>query len=186
MSHDPLRPPSPPSHAGSALAPPSTGALAASRVALAALPVRAADVTHEYLAFEVSGDRMALPLASVKEILKLAPITPVPRAGTEVLGILSVRGRITTVVCLRAKLGLPEPEPGSRSARILLVDRGVEILGLRVDAVTEVLRLRASEIEAADVIGAGLAEHVTGLGRPGGGVSGADVVVLLDPVALLR
>ena len=67
----------------------------------------------------------------------------------------------------------------------LLVDRGSEILGVRVDAVTEVLRLRASEIESADVIGAGLAEHVTGLGRPGG-ATGAEVVVLLDPVALLR
>jgi chemotaxis signal transduction protein len=54
-----------------------------------------------------------------------------------------------------------------------------------VDAVTEVLRLRTSEIEPAEVIGAGLAEHVTGLGRPGA-ASGADVVVLLDPVALLR
>lgn len=185
MSHDPARPPVPASQAGSALAPPSVGALAASRVALAAVPSRATETTHEYLAFEVSGDRMALPLAAVKEILKLAPITPVPRAGREVLGILSVRGRITTVICLRAKLGLPEPEPGSRSARILLVDRGAEILGLRVDAVTEVLRLRTSEIEPAEVIGAGLAEHVTGLGRPGG-ASGADVVVLLDPVALLR
>jgi purine-binding chemotaxis protein CheW len=182
MSQEPVRPAAP--HAGSALAPPAA-ALAASRAALAAVPARAVEQTQEYLAFEVCGDRMALPLASVKEILKLAPPTPVPRAGREVLGILSVRGRITTVICLRAKLGLPEPEAGSRSARILLVDRGAEILGLRVDAVTEVLRLRSSEIESADVIGAGLAEHVTGLGRPGG-ATGADVVVLLDPVALLR
>lgn len=140
--------------------------------------------THEFLAFEIDGARMGLPLARVKEILKLAPITPVPRAPREVLGILSVRGRITTVMCLRAKLGLSPPPEASRSARILLVDRGNEVLGLRVDAVTEVLRLRSSEIEAADVIGAGLAEHVTGIGRQAG--TSGDVIVLLDPVALLR
>lgn len=165
---------------GSVLAPPSRGALA---------PTRTAEAMHEFLAFEVSGDRMGLPLASVKEILKLAPITPVPRAAREVLGILSVRGRITTVICLRTKLGLPPPEGASRSARILLVDRGLEILGMRVDAVTEVLRLRASEMEPADAIGAGLAEHVTGLGRPsslGRPASTGEVIVLLDPVALLR
>jgi purine-binding chemotaxis protein CheW len=159
---------------GSVLAPPARSALA---------PTRTAEAMHEFLAFEVSGDRMGLPLATVKEILKLAPITPVPRASREVLGILSVRGRITTVICLRTKLGLPPPEGASRSARILLVDRGLEILGMRVDAVTEVLRLRASEIEPADAIGAGLAEHVTGLGRPS---STGEVIVLLDPVALLR
>ncbi|MFN7697804.1 MAG: chemotaxis protein CheW [Deltaproteobacteria bacterium] len=156
--------------------------------ALAPLGARAAvpgGALREYLAFEICGNRMALPLSAVKEILKSSPITPVPRASRQVLGILAVRGRITTVLCLRAKLGLPAPEAGSRSTRILLVDRGPEIVGLRVDAVIEVLRLRTSEIEPADAIGAGLAEHVTGLGRPDGALGG-DVVILLDPVALLR
>ncbi|MBN8615973.1 MAG: chemotaxis protein CheW [Deltaproteobacteria bacterium] len=172
------------------------GSLSSSSSSLAPAPraalasPRTTEATYEFLAFEVSGDRMGLPLGSVKEILKLAPITPVPRAPGEVLGILSVRGRITTVICLRTKLGMVPPRGASRSARILLVDRGHEILGLRVDAVTEVLRLRASEIEPADAIGAGLAEHVTGLGRPnsagGNVVSGGEVIVLLDPVALLR
>ncbi|GAB4197606.1 MAG: hypothetical protein OHK0013_05960 [Sandaracinaceae bacterium] len=146
------------------------------------------EATHEYLVFEIGRDRMALPLASVKEILKLAPITPVPRAQHDVLGILSVRGRITTVLDLRRRLGLAEGAP-SRSSRILLVDRQDEVVGLRVDAVTEVLRLRTSEIEPADLIGAGLSEHVAGLGRPRSASSDggeAEVVVLLDPVALLR
>ncbi len=165
------------------LAVPAKASLAsASPASLASL--RASESTAEYLVFEVSGDRMALPLGAVKEILKLAPITPVPRAAPDVLGILSVRGRITTVICLRARLGLPPPETSARSVRILLVDRGTEILGVRVDAVSEVLRLTPSEIEAADVIGAGLAEHVTGIGRPGG--QQGEVVVLLDPLALLR
>jgi purine-binding chemotaxis protein CheW len=151
-------------------------------------PLARNEATHEYLVFEVSGDRMGLPLGSVKEILKLAPITPVPRAGPDVLGILSVRGRITTVLDLRRRLGLAEGAP-SRSSRILLVDRKDEVVGLRVDAVTEVLRLRVSEIEPAEVIGAGLAEHVAGLGRPRASADAegeTEVVVLLDPVALLR
>jgi purine-binding chemotaxis protein CheW len=161
---------------------PAAAALA--RVGEAALA--RAETQLEFLAFEVGGDRMGLPLGSVKEILKLAPITPVPRARPDVLGILSVRGRITTVLDLRRRLGLVEGPP-SRSSRILLVDRGDEVVGLRVDAVTEVLRLRTSEIEPADAIGAGLAEHVTGLGRPRSPSGGEpEVVVLLDPVALLR
>lgn len=151
---------------------------------LTSLRARTVDETREYLVFFVSEERLALPLGAVKEILKIAPLTPVPRARRDVLGILSVRGRITTVVCLRTRLGLAAQE-SSRSARILLVDRGDEVIGMRVDSVTEVLRLRPAEIEAADVIGAGLTEHVTGIGRPAGG-GPSDVVVLLDPIALLR
>ncbi|MBX7193608.1 MAG: chemotaxis protein CheW [Sandaracinaceae bacterium] len=166
------------------LAVPGKAALAAPPPASLQPARGASEATREYLVFEVAGDRMALPLGAVKEILKLSPITAVPRAAHDVLGILSVRGRITTVLCLRARLALPPPEVSTRSARILLVDRGTEIIGVRVDAVSEVLRLRPSEIEAADVIGAGLAEHVTGIGRPGG--QQGQVVVLLDPVALLR
>lgn len=163
--------------------------VAATPAALARLadsPLARTEATHEYLVFEVGGDRMGLPLGAVKEILKLAPITPVPRAGPDVLGILSVRGRVTTVLDLRRRLGLPEGAP-SRSSRILLVDREDEIVGLRVDAVTKVLRLRASEIEPSDVIGAGLAEHVAGLGRPRSvDPESTEVVVLLEPIALLR
>lgn len=138
---------------------------------------------REFLGFEVSGERYGLPLASVREILKTAPLTPVPRAPGDVLGILSVRGRITTVLCLRTRLGLPQTER-PKSPRILLVDRGDEILGLHVDAVTAVVRLSPSEIEPAEAIGAGLTDHVMGIGRPHG--AEGDVVVLLEPRALLR
>lgn len=145
--------------------------------------VRDEGAMRELLAFRIEDARMALPLGSVKEILKVAPITKVPRVPAQILGILSVRGRITTVVCLRATLGRPVLETSPRSARILLVDRGDEVVGLVVDAVTEVLRLGPAEIEPAEAVGAGLAEHVAGIGRPAGTT---DVVVLLDPVALLK
>lgn len=141
---------------------------------------------REYLVFRVGDDVMGLPLASVKEILKLAPITEVPRASPEIVGILSVRGRITTILDLRRVLRLPDA-PVPRSARILLVEQGEEVLGLRVDSVTQVVRLLEKEIEPAGVIGGGLSEHVTGIGRPGSREGREEnVIVLLDPVALLR
>ncbi len=162
---------------------PAEVALATSPRTAVARAVREDGATQELLAFEVDDAKMALPLGAVKEILKVAPITAVPRAPRAVLGILSVRGHITTIVSLRATLGLAPLDALPRSARILLVDRGVEVVGVLVDAVTEVLRLTPAEIEAADVVGAGLAEHVRGIGRPAGT---SDVVVLLDPIALLR
>lgn len=160
---------------------------------------------EEFLAFDIAGERMALPLAAVREILKASTPTVVPRASPHVLGILSVRGRITTVLDLRTRLGAPRAEP-TRSSRILLVHgggegEGGEVVGVRVDAVHNVVRLRADEIEPSDVVAGDLPDHVLGLGRPkraqrdagDRGVKGTDerdataeVVILLDPRMLLR
>ena len=51
----------------------------------------------EYLAFMLGADIYAVPIRDVREILKVPPITPVPRAAREVLGIVSVRGQLVTV-----------------------------------------------------------------------------------------
>lgn len=143
---------------------------------------------REFLVFSLGDDLFGLPLASVREILKVVPVTHVPRAPADALGILSVRGRITTVLDLRRRLRLP-PAPPTRHARILLVQAKDEIMGARVDAVHHVERLRDDEIEPADVAGGDLPDHVIGIGRPRrsrtqDGDSSSTVIVLFDPTAL--
>lgn len=161
--------------------------------------LRTGETISEFLVFTLGSERMALPLESVQEILKPTPVTEVPRAAPDVLGILSVRGRITTVVDLRRRLKMPS-DGSTRHTRILLVQGREEVLGLVVDAVLHVVRLRDDEIEAAAVVAADLPEHVRGLGRPRRrdavrGVAGqeargeeseAEVIVLLDPLPLLK
>ena len=146
------------------------------------------DEISEYLAFGLAGERFALPLASIREILKLTPITEVPRSPEAVLGILSVRGRITMVIDLRLRVGMPAAER-SKGSRILLVDGGAEVLGLLVDVVHHVVRLHDDEIELGAVVAGDLSEYVFGIGRPGGidaAVDGEDILILLDPGPLLR
>ena len=145
------------------------------------------DDVREFLVFSVGDDLMGLPLASVREILKVVPVTEVPRAPADVLGILSVRGRITTVYDLRRRLRLPALSP-TRHARILLLETKDEIVGARVDSVHYVERLRDDEIEPAQVVGGDLPDHVTGIGRPRrtreAGDAESTVLILLDPAAL--
>ncbi len=62
---------------------------------------------EEYIGFRAAAEMFALPLTLVREILKPPPITEVPRARPDILGIVSVRGQITTVVDLRRRLGFP-------------------------------------------------------------------------------
>jgi purine-binding chemotaxis protein CheW len=149
---------------------------------------RQRDDNSELLAFGLAGERFALPLSSVREILKLVPITEVPRARSHVLGILSVRGRITTIYDLRRRLKLPAAEP-TKASRILLVDGGEEVVGLLVDEVFQVHRLHEDELELAAAVAGDLSEYVLGIGRPGGGGDEGnvgDILILLDPDPLLR
>ncbi len=153
-----------------------------------------------YLAFRLGEDVYAGPVSLIREILKPPPLTPVPRAPHQILGIVSVRGQLVTVIDLRRRLHLEEA-PISRRSRILLVDApGGEVMGLYVDEVLQVYRLAESEIEPAQTaLGGEVAGYIAGIARPaigsaataqlpGTGVAStadASVVILLDLRAIL-
>jgi purine-binding chemotaxis protein CheW len=132
----------------------------------------------EYLAFGLAGETYAVRIAQLAEILRPPPITEVPRAPSTVLGVISVRGKLVTVLDLRRRLRLVEA-PIDRRSRILLVDTSAgEQLGLLVDEVQQVWRLALDEIEQATVLGGDQAVHIAGIGRPAG-VEGT-MLILLD------
>ncbi len=152
--------------------------------------LRVEEPVREVLAFEINDERYALPLGSVREILKVPPITPVPRAPRAVLGIISVRGKMTTLLDLRRLLAVPERRQ-TKATRVLLVDTGEEVMGVLIDRVMHVIRLKESEVEPAAVVGSELSEHVFGIGRPKArtkseGDDADDILILLDPIPLLR
>lgn len=134
----------------------------------------------EYLAFVLADGMYAVPIAKVREILKLPPVTVVPRSAPEVLGVVSVRGLLVTVIDLRLRLKVPA-SPACRSGRVLLVTGGGgEVVGLYVDDVLQVYRLAGSEIEVATAaLGGSHADHVAGLGRPEGALL---VLLNLGPI----
>ena len=146
----------------------------------------------EYLAFRLAGEAYAAPVERIREILRPPPLTPVPRAPASVLGIVSVRGQLVTVIDLRQKLRLSEPPP-TRRARILLAEaEGGEILGLLVDEVLQVHRLAEDEIETrAAALGGDASGHIAGIARPASARPDAEaaeeapIIVLLDLGAVL-
>jgi purine-binding chemotaxis protein CheW len=136
---------------------------------------------REFLTFVLGSDIFGVELARVKEILTPPPITPVPRAAPEVVGVCSVRGLLVTVVDLRVRLRL-EVKPDTRRTRILLaLASSGEAVGLWVDEVLQVVRLSENDMElATSGIGTEVSEYVLGVGRPQG-----EFIVLLDLAALV-
>ena len=135
----------------------------------------------EYLAFNLSGDLYAVQIGVIAEILKPPPITEVPSAPREIMGVMSVRGRLVTVIDLRRRLRLQE-SPTTRRTRILLVGAAdAEPIGLLVDEVVQVYRLTDAEIEQASVLGGEQPPHIAGIGRPPGAI-----LILLDLKPILE
>lgn len=156
--------------------------------------------TRALLGFIVGGERYALPLSSIREILRPLPVTEVPRAAPSVMGVVSVRGTVTTLVDLRKRLQVAAPAP-SAANRILLCDEGSEVIGLFVDSVLQVYRLREDEVELAPALGGDAPAHILGIGRPGSARrddapeeplpaaakrDDEELLILLDPIALLK
>ena len=98
------------------------------------------------LTFRVGGTPYAVPVESVREIVRIRPITPIPRISSHVRGAISLRGEIIQVLDLRLRLGLPAAEI-TRSSRIVVIHADDErVAGILVDAVDEVLRVTEGEI----------------------------------------
>jgi purine-binding chemotaxis protein CheW len=101
---------------------------------------------RQLLTFSVAETPYAVPVESVREIVRIRPITPIPRASSDVRGVISLRGEIIQVVDLRLRLGLPAAEI-TRSSRIVVIHADDErVAGILVDAVNEVLRVTEEAI----------------------------------------
>jgi purine-binding chemotaxis protein CheW len=85
------------------------------------------EVLLEFLAFRLDGDPYAIPVERVREIVRLRPVTTVPRVPPEVRGVISLRGEIVQV----------------------LHGAGSEVSGILVDAVTDVLRVPDDAVQPA-------------------------------------
>lgn len=105
-------------------------------------------------------------MLGIREIIKMRPITVVPRATDYVKGVINVRGEIVPIVDLTQKLGLGPGDYGPH-ARIVVLEvassGGVIPVGIVVNSVTEVVDIEAKDIDDASSIGHGVdANHILG------------------------
>ncbi|XVV11396.1 chemotaxis protein CheW [Actinoplanes sp. CA-131856] len=99
------------------------------------------DDTLELVSFAVQGQEYALPIDQVQEIVQ-APesVSHVPNAGSRVLGVIDLRGRLLPVVSMRRVFGLPVT-PLEPQNRIVVVSIDGGVVGVVMDTVREVLRV---------------------------------------------
>lgn len=120
----------------------------------AAMPAEHADIRKQlagkYLTFALGQEEYGLPVLRVREIIKMMDITVVPQVPAYVKGVINLRGKVIPVIDLRAKFGFSEIDYTDRTSIIVVqvAASGAPVLmGLVVDAVSEVLNIAPEEIE---------------------------------------
>ena len=106
--------------------------------------------TTDYVTVFVGETMFGLTIDRVHDVFVPAGITPVPLAPKEIVGLLNLRGRVVTALCLRRRLSLPDRDAGAAQMAIGLEQAG-ETFALIVDGVGEVLKLGAETHEPVPI-----------------------------------
>jgi purine-binding chemotaxis protein CheW len=130
---------------------------------------------NHLVVFVLANEQYAVGIAAVSEIIKLQPITHVPRAPAFVEGVTNLRGKVLPVLDLRKRFGLAAAA-ASKESRIVVAEINNVLVGMVVDAVTEVLRVPEGAIEPpSPVVTTVDSAFISGIAKVG-----SRLIILLD------
>lgn len=122
----------------------------------------------QYLTFILAGEEYGVDILRVQEIRGWDSATQIPNTPAYIKGIINLRGTIVPIVDLRRRFALPAVEYGPTTVVIVLKVVNAErsrIMGIVVDAVSDVYNIPANEMKPAPDFGAAIdTEFVKGLG----------------------
>lgn len=105
----------------------------------------------ELLSFKVSDHEYSVDIMSVREIRGWTQTTTLPHSPDYVRGVINLRGTVLPVIDLGSRLGLKVSEPDERSV-IIVVSIDDRIIGMRVDAVSDILTLEEDQLRTPPIM----------------------------------
>ena len=131
--------------------------------------------------YRVGRETFGVPISLVHEIVRVPEITAVPDSPGYVEGVINLRGKIVSVVDLRKRFGEKEIAANKKN-RILVAEVTGKMVGLIVDAASEVIKIPDSEIDLPpSVFEEGELNYVTGVGKVKG-----RLIILVDLSKILQ
>jgi purine-binding chemotaxis protein CheW len=133
----------------------------------------------KYLTFSLAGEEYGIGILKVKEIIGMMVITTIPQTPEYIKGVINLRGKVIPVVDLRSKFGMALMDYTERTCIIVVEIKSAAAtipMGIVVDSVSEVLNIKAGEIEDVPNFGSNLdMNYILGMAKMGSGVK-----ILLD------
>ena len=147
----------------------------------------------KYLTFVLNEEEYGIGILKIKEIIGMMPITSVPQTPEFVKGVINLRGKVIPVVDLRLRFGMTSIDYNDRTCIIVVEiegQAGTVMIGIVVDAVSEVLNIKAEDIEDTPAFGTTLdTDYILGMAKMEGGVKillDIDQVLSGDEIAVLE
>lgn len=104
-------------------------------------------LSHQQLiTFQIGEQLLAVDIMAVREIRAWAPATPLPNAAACMKGVVNLRGIVLPVFDLRQRMGWGVTDPSGRHV-IIVVQTGVQLIGLIVDTVNDIVSLPKADIQ---------------------------------------
>jgi len=139
----------------------------------------------KYLTFTLADEEYGIGILKIKEIIGMMTVTTVPQTPEFVKGVINLRGKVIPVIDLRLRFGMESMDYTERTCIIVVeIDgtAGTVQIGIVVDSVSEVLNIKADEIEDTPTFGTRLnTDYILGMAKMEGGVK-----ILLDINRVLK
>lgn len=117
----------------------------------------------EFVSFFAGGQSFSLAITHVREIRRWSPVTPLPNAPRELLGVMNLRGSVIPIYDLAASFGLPPTAENHRNVIVVATHEG-QTVGLLVEAVSEILSVDRTRIqETPDLRSENTRRSITGV-----------------------
>lgn len=110
----------------------------------------------QFLTFIMNNEEYGVNILCVQEIRGWESATPLPNAPTHIKGVINLRGTIVPIIDLRQCFGLDAIEYTPVTVVIVLkveTPKGSRIMGIVVDAVSEVYTIAPEDMKAAPDLG---------------------------------
>lgn len=101
---------------------------------------------RELIAFRIGDQEFCVNIMSVREIRGWTQATPMPHTPAYMMGVINLRGAVLPIVDLSLRLGMKAAEPTPRHV-IIVAQVGPKVVGLLVDAVSDILTVTDENIQ---------------------------------------
>lgn len=111
---------------------------------------------QEYLTFMLNGEEFGVDILCVQEIRVLSAVTELPNKPSYLKGVINLRGVIIPIVDLRLRFGNEALDYNEKTVTIILRSQHTDkpmVVGIIVDAVSEVYKFENSAIRPAPALG---------------------------------
>ncbi len=135
--------------------------------------------TSQFLTFAVNNQDFGIEILRVQEIKNFSRVTPIPNMPECIKGVMNLRGTVVPIVDLRKKFNMPSAEYDQFTV-IIVVNVSGRVMGLVVDAVSDVLDISPDAIEGPPNLGEVDTSFIMGLAK-----SDEQIVTLLNIEQLL-